>query len=190
MAPPFAVVDFDQGTPEWLEWRQRGIGGSDAPAVMGENRYRSRAALLRDKRGPYREVPQNEAMRRGVELEPIARDAYAERIGHPVAPLCLQSTRHEWLRASVDGICSERRVVVEIKCGRATHAETVRTGRVPRHYYGQLQHILAVTGFDAIDFWCWMPGATTLHLPVARDEDYLARLLAEEARFWEEVLAP
>jgi hypothetical protein len=52
-----------------------------------------------------------------------------------------------------------------------------------------LQHILAVSGFDAIDFWVWLPGKTPLLITVPRDEDYIARLTAAEAEFWAKVEA-
>lgn len=36
---------------EWLSFRKTGIGGSDAPTVVGVNPYNSRYALWADKRG-------------------------------------------------------------------------------------------------------------------------------------------
>jgi len=38
---PYQEVDLIQNTPEWEEWRFTGIGASDAPAIMGENRFKS-----------------------------------------------------------------------------------------------------------------------------------------------------
>ena len=54
---------------------------------------------------------------------------------------------------------------------------------------GQLQHILAVTGLEAIDFWCYLPKKPPVLVTVARDEGYIGRLLEEEAAFWAEVVA-
>ena len=36
---------------------------------------------------------------------------------------------------------------------------TSQTRSAPDYYYGQLQHILAVTGLDSLDFWCYWPGS-------------------------------
>ena len=60
---------------------------------------------------------------------------------------------------------------------------------MPGYYVGQLQHILAISGFAAIDFWVWLPGKKPLLLTVPRDEAYIARLTAASAAFWERVLA-
>ena len=63
-------------------------------------------------------------------------------------------------------------------------------GKVPGYYRGQLQHILAVTGLPAIDFWCYWPatGGPVL-ITERRDDAYIARLIEAEARFWQLVLA-
>jgi hypothetical protein len=52
------------------------------------------------------------------------------------------------------------RSLVEIKGGRGCYWKTRNEGRVPHYYMGQLQHNLAVTGFSAIDFWCYQPGSS------------------------------
>jgi len=184
----YTIVEIEQGTLEWLEWRHNGIGASDAPVVMGENPWKTAAELLREKRGPARESVQNAAMSRGTLLEPEARRRYISRTGRDVQPACLQGSQHEWLRASVDGITSGGDVAVEIKCGESVYRNTSRFGCPPDYYYGQLQHILAVTGLESLDFWCYLPGCRELLVPVERDNNYIERLLDAEFKFWKGVL--
>ena len=69
----FTIVELEQGSREWLKWRHNGIGGSDAPAVMGENPWKSVRALHREKTRPPKESRKNAAMIRGTRLEPQAR---------------------------------------------------------------------------------------------------------------------
>ena len=45
----YTIVNLRQNTPKWLEWRGQGIGASDAPAVMGENPWKSADYLLKEK---------------------------------------------------------------------------------------------------------------------------------------------
>jgi putative phage-type endonuclease len=181
------VVQLTQGTLEWLEWRNKGVGASDAPTIMGENPWKTSTELLREKRGRAKQSEGNAAMARGTALEPEARQAYISQTGKWVQPACLQSDAFEWLRASVDGITSDLNAVVEIKCGESVYRNTSAYGRVPKHYYGQLQHILAVTGLPSIDFWCYLPGRPAVLVPVERDDVYLARLLETEFKFWGQV---
>ena len=151
---------------------------------MGENRFKSSAQLLQEKRGPVRDFGQNAAMARGTKLEPEARRLYVAKTGRDVRPACLQSTRYDWLRASLDGLAVNNDVVVEIKCGQSAYRTASQTRSVPDYYYGQVQHILAVTGFDLLDFWCYWPGYPPLLIPVPRNVAYIERLLNKELEFW------
>jgi putative phage-type endonuclease len=180
----FTIVELQQGTTEWREWRHNGIGASDASTIMGENRFKSAAQLLQEKRGPAQDYGQNAAMARGTELEPEARRLYVAKTDREVRPACLQSTRYDWLRASLDGLAINHDAVVEIKCGQSAYRTTSQTRSVPDYYYGQMQHILAVTGLDSLDFWCYWPGCPTLLIPVARNVAYIERLLNRELEFW------
>lgn len=180
----FTIVDLQQGTVEWREWRHNGIGASDAPIIMGENPFKSLAQLLTEKRGPTPNARQNSAMALGTKLEPEARRRYIVKTGKDVRPVCLQSTRYEWLRASLDGFAVNHDAAVEIKCGESVYRKTSRSRSVPQHYYGQLQHLLAVTGLDTLDFWCYWPGSRELLVPVKRDANYIERLMKRELDFW------
>lgn len=180
----FAIVELQQGTPEWGEWRHNGIGASDASTIMGENRFKNIAQLLQEKRGPTQDYGQNAAMSRGTELEPQARRLYVAKTGKDVRPACLQSTRYDWLRASLDGLAINQDAVVEIKCGQSAYRTASQTRSVPVYYYGQTQHILAVTGFDSLDFWCYWPGYPELLIVVPRNVVYIERLLSRELEFW------
>jgi putative phage-type endonuclease len=183
----YTIVNLQQNTPAWLEWRNQGIGASDAPAIMGENPWKSVDYLLREKCTGKVYDP-NAAMARGAGLEPEARKCYERKFGIRIAAACLQSTRYEWLRASVDGLAADGSTVVEIKCGESVYRKSAATREVPDYYFGQLQHILAVTGLHEIDFWCYLPSRPEVHIAVARDDGYIKRLLEAEHAFWQRVL--
>lgn len=188
MTPHYTRLDMEQGTARWLAWRTEGIGASEAPAIMGENPWKSRKAVLREKLGLTRRGYGNAAMAFGTQTEPEARARYVRHMGVHVEPACVQSLAHPWLRASLDGLSPDGQRVMEIKCGPKVHAFAAEELAPPRYYYGQLQHILAVTGLHAIDFWCYLPGLPHVHVEVARDEAYIARMLEVEQAFWREVL--
>ncbi len=213
----FRIIDHEQGSIPWLRWRHDGIGGSDTPALMGENPWRSAKALFAEKVAPSRygpagPVPEKPAIAdlfaaaprpaapppdrryrsaasRGTALEPYARDLYNRHVGAETVPNCLESRDRPWQRVSLDGLCLRSNRVVEIKCGDKVYGHSASTGTVPGYYIGQLQHILAISGFDAVDFWVWLPGKTPILINVPRDEAYIARMTAMQADFWERVLA-
>ena len=185
MNTAYTVVNLQQGTTEWLEWRSNGIGASDAPAIMGENPWKSSAYLLSEKLGTARKFGGNAAMARGTALEPEARKRYEAISKVCVTPACLQSNTHKWQRASVDGLAANGNTVVEIKCGESVYKKTAGSRQVPSYYIGQLQHILAVTELPHIDFFCWLPNLPEIHLRIKRDDHYIARLLVIEQAFWQ-----
>ncbi|OFV97907.1 MAG: hypothetical protein A3F68_01905 [Acidobacteria bacterium RIFCSPLOWO2_12_FULL_54_10] len=184
---PYRIVEIAQGTSEWRKWRNKGVGASDAPAIMGENPWKSREQLFEEKLNGTSFKP-NAAMARGTKLEPVARSRYERLVGIKVRPACLQSTRFDWLRASIDGLASDGSSVVEIKCGNSVYEHTASTRQIPKYYFGQLQHILAVTGLSKIDFWCYLPGRPEVHLRIDRENRYIERLMETEQKFWQELL--
>ena len=185
MTTEFSLVDLEQGTTEWLTWRHKGIGASDASTIMGENRFESPSSLLQQKRGPVvLDTFQNEAMVLGTKLEPEARKLYIATTGNEVRPVCVQSSKYDWFRASLDGLSTNHDMVIEIKCGASSYRRVSQTRTIPSYYYGQVQHILAITGLDSLDFWCYWPDNPPVLLPVKRNESYIERLLSKELEFW------
>lgn len=197
-------VDFEQGSDLWLEWRQGGIGGSDAASILNVApaywQNANRAALLAYKaqhigRGHERKTDKNKtaAMMRGTLLEPASRQAYRERTGNHVEPACVMHDSIEWLRASCDGLNKDGSLVVEIKnCNHNDH-EVALGGMVPTHYYPQCIHLLLVTGAPILHYWScsahkrFRPQDLQALVPVKPSKDYMEYLLKEETLFWNEL---
>ena len=182
----FYLVDLQQGTTKWLEWRRSGIGASDAHVAMTSG-FRTRQTLIKEKKGILTRDYKSKAMEEGHQLEPEARALYIKTTGNNVSPACIQSSRYDWLIASLDGISKDYSTVVEIKCGAHTYKTVQESGEIPRPYYSQVQHILAVTGLNSIDFWCYRPNKESLLLPIERDDGYIEELLEAELALWNEL---
>jgi len=150
---------------------------------MGENPWRSPQQLLQEKIYPVAKSTESPEMRRGIELEPAAREEYCRRTGIMVSPICVQHTEHSWIRASLDGMSEAHDHVVEIKCGERSY-QLAESGHVAPYYYAQLQHILQVTGLGEIDYWAYIEPGSGILLRVKRDERYIQDLFQEELAFW------
>jgi len=179
----YFILGITQRSDEWLKWRNEGIGASDAPVIMGESPWKTSRSLLKEKLFGESEW-RNEKMIRGIELEPKALELYQKITGIKMRPVCIQSKIFPWLRASLDGLSYDENRVVEIKCGESVYKKTYYSKQVPFYYYGQLQHILAITGLSSIDFWCFLPNRPYIHLIIKRDDSYIDRLLKAENDFW------
>lgn len=124
-------------------------------------------------------------MRRGLELETAARQAFEARTGIFVEPGTREHADHPFLRASLDGITLDGREIVELKVpGRATFDALRTTGVVPVHYYWQVQQQLAVSGAARCHLWIYAPEEEGLLLPVVPDPEDIARLIARARDLW------
>lgn len=151
------TVELDQNSPEWLKWRQQGIGASDAVSVMGDSPWTSRDELIGVKLGQV-VVEENEKMARGRRLEPEARRMYEQIRGIEVRPVCAVHDTYPWLRASLDGLSLDGKVVLEIKCpGYWPHWRAVYRGAYPRYYRAQIQWQLLVTGAEICHYFSYRP---------------------------------
>jgi len=187
------ICELDQNGPDWHAWRSEGLGGSDAPTVMDENNFQCRDELTAIKMG-RRNVPETPAMRRGKVLEPTARLKYQQMTGIRVRPVCVIHDQYPWLRASLDGLSEDHKIVLEIKCPTSpgTHYCALRR-QVPRYYRAQLQHQLAVTGCEELHFFTYFPDPEfapekqVALVKVKPDRPYIARLIEREKRYWEQL---
>jgi putative phage-type endonuclease len=181
----YRTVDFIQGSLEWLEWRMCGVGASDAPVIMNENPWKSKAYLLKEKLGETNVWAGNAATRRGQVFEPVIRAQIERLLNISIKPVCIQSTEFDmgWMRASLDGISDDGSRVFEIKFGEKVYEHVKLTNTIPRYHYGQLQHILAITGLPFIDYFCGFNNSPTIHIVVQRDEPYIKKMLDAEWGF-------
>jgi putative phage-type endonuclease len=181
------IERLHQNTPDWQRWRLEGIGSSDAPVIMGEGIFKTPKLLWSIKTGRATEHPAGPAARRGRELERAARRAYERQFETQMEPLCLVHERLDWMRASLDGLSFDGSTVLEIKCPlNLRDRNAAAQGRVPTHYYGQLQHQLEVSGAEEAHYWSF-DGRTGSLVKMRPDRDYLKRLVDAEGEFWRRV---
>jgi putative phage-type endonuclease len=184
---------MDQRTDNWLEWRNKGIGGSDAPIIMGVSPWKTPRQLWEEKTGKVKKEDQgNWATERGNRLEPIARAKYELMSDIEMGPATCQHIKYEFLRASMDGWNPQKKRGLEIKfAGRADH-EGARAGKVPDKYYPQVQHQIFVTGAEVVDYASYyVPKGALDHqgelliVEVKPDLEYLKAYLRVAIKFWE-----
>lgn len=175
---------------EWIEWRASGITGSEAPAIMGKSPWVTPLDLFKRRMGLIPPLELNYPMRRGLKLEPEAREKYENIHGIEVPARCLTSESWDVARASFDGLNEEAGHAIEIKCpGKEDHI-TALCGGVPEKYVYQLIHQMFVADLSSIDYVSYNPDSFAPQHQLARvvlmrDEKMERALLIEEKKFWE-----
>ncbi len=176
---------------EWLEYRKQGIGGSDASVVCGMNRYKSSIELWMEKTDqlPYQEA--GEAAYWGTQLEELVRLEFIKRTKIEVKQVkqLLKSREYPFMLANLDGICEHPDYGTCIF--EAKTASAYRMGEwedsIPDEYQLQIQHYMAVTGFQGAYIAVLIGGNTFRWQFVARDEELISMMIQLEKDFWRHV---
>lgn len=186
------VVDLEQRTPEWQEWRREGVSATSCAIIMGENPDKTPLELWQELVGikapqDLSRIPQ---VRKGVKLEPLALNAFEEKYGQIGLPICAESSEHPFIRASFDGLL-ENGSPVEIKnLAEDNHLQVLALReKSPAYqlYYWQVMHQLIVSGASRGYLWFWSPKHEPCCLVVDRDEALCGQIIEAEKNFWEMV---
>lgn len=198
-ADEFATVE--QGSPEWKAIRCGRVTASKVADIIAKgkggapsaSRASYKAALILERMtGCVQDIYQTPAMLHGIECEPIACDAYAERelctlrqigfVEHPTIPMAGASPDR---LVGTDGL-------VEVKCPQpAAHLETLLSKVVPAKYVTQIMWQFACMPerqwCDYVSFNPSFPEAMRLIIiRVVRDDAVIAELETAVTTFLKE----
>jgi putative phage-type endonuclease len=172
---------------EWLQARRKGIGGSDAAAIAGLNKWKSPVAVYLEKIGQAPEEKVNsEAAYWGTMLEDVVAQEFSKRTGLKVRRrnAILQHPEHSFMLANVDRLIVGEKTGLECKTASEYLKEEWKDDEVPAQYLLQCQHYMAVTGFDSWWIAVLIGGNKFVYKKIERDEDIIQYLIQIESDFW------
>lgn len=109
------IVNLEQRTPEWREFRKRGLGSSYIPSIMGCDPYNSIYDTWAKITGKKTEKKTTLPMQRGTDYEKEALEWLCKTTGKIYKPIVVQHKKYPFLYASIDAYCAEDHSIVEIK---------------------------------------------------------------------------
>jgi hypothetical protein len=193
------IVKPAHGSIEWLRLRHRDedgrpvISASDAAAVHGEHRFKTRHQLFAEKQAPEPPISiTNAAMERGNRLEPVIRDWAADRLGvRLVEPSYMYAIENDTapMLATLDAVDEwsyenqpdQPAVVVEIKTYNREW-----DGVLPRYWYWQGVQQALCANVETIT-WAVFDATLSLHLyeqHVTEDEALEHIRAVQDFVFW------
>ena len=144
-----------KGRSEWLEERTKGIGGSDAAAIIGLNPWKDNVQLWEEKTGRKepKDLSNNPRVIYGQKAEEYLRELF--RLDFPEYEVFYQENnswtndKYPFARASLDGWLKDkdgRLGVLEIKTADilSSLSKEKWRGGVPDSYYVQVLHCMMV----------------------------------------------
>lgn len=185
--------DIRQRTRAWHLWRAEGITASQSAVILGRSPYQTAERLKQERLGLVElEDPSGKPfVRRGIEYEDRVRQGFEERHDTILLALCVESTEHPVLRASLDGL-DDNQEPVELKIPtQSTYRQLLAEGEQATAYqlaWVQLQHQLYVT--EARQGWLvfdpWLSGMEPLEFRVRRYDAFLHNeLIPACLAFWD-----
>ena len=183
------VIDIQQKTPEWYEFRRRHIGASDSPIIMGDSPFTTKEELWSQKVFDVRKDTTH-AMQRGIDLEPKAREFFIKETGIEVFPLVAEDDTHPFLSASFDGISLDGKTILEVKCPSTQGG----VNRFPDIYTAQFQKQMYIAGVNEMHYLAYFMikedrgvCITTKIIKIHRDQFYIDKMIEKEVQFWETI---
>ena len=175
--------DVTQGSEQWHELKRGKFTASPSSKLLmgkttqGYNDYIYKIAMER-LTGKLTEGYSNAAMKRGIDMEPMARQSYEVEYLTLVEE-CGFIEVDEWLGCSPDGLVGDDGMI-QIKCPAFnTHIGYIMDNKVPKDYYVQMQAELYVSGRKWNDFVSFHPELPMLILRVEPDKEMFKKIAEE-----------
>jgi hypothetical protein len=175
-------IQVEQGSDEWLQARL-GVPSASSfkklitstgtkSSTFDDYCYELATEIISGERTG---VFVNDAMKRGTELEPVAREMYEFMMDVHVSEYGF--LKSETYGCSPDGIIESSAYGLEIKCPLTkTHLKWLDKGKLPAEHKAQVQGCMLVTGLDRWDFYSYNEHFEDLHVIVERDDEYIDKL--------------
>jgi putative phage-type endonuclease len=190
VAPYRVLLDGDVTREEWLEARRQGIGGSDAPAVLGWGGFHSALDVYADKVTGIHDDSDDEQKSWGRLLEDVIAQEWARRnsVGLRKGPALVQSTRWPHMVASVDRLqidlaSGDDVGIIECKNRSGWVAEEWET--LPADVTAQGLHYAAVYGLRRVDVACLVGGNELRTFTIDAADEVVEALAEAERQWWE-----
>ena len=179
------IMNIEQNTPAWHEWRAGGLGASDVPVVMAASPYKTPLRLWMEKTGQLEAEPIPEFLQfKGGEVEEDAKLEIYEQTGVNFVPVCATSEENDYFRASLDGYSDG--IVLEVKFSGAAYVEElVNGGSVRPDHYQQMQYQMFCAGSEKAKYYVQDPNGNSVITTVDRDEEVIIKLKEKALEFKE-----
>lgn len=187
---------------KWLSLRKEGIGGSDAGAILGVCPWKTAFELWLEKtkqaepadeeKADVQElaeessVTESEVMYWGNRLEALVAEEFEKRSGKKVHKVgMVRSNEYPFMFADVDRKVDGENAILECKTTASWNREKWDEDKIPDSYYCQVQHYMAVGGYDRCYVVCLIGGNKFVMKTVERNQEDIDYLIKAEQEFWE-----
>lgn len=180
------VLTTEMSREDWLRERQKGIGGSDASAILGFNPWKSPFELYIEKTSDTVQEIDNEAIHWGNVLEDVVAEEFTRRTGKRVRRRnqIFKHKDYDWMIANIDRDVVGERALLECKTTHAFNADAWED-EIPWAYMCQLQHYMAVLDYEKAYIAVLIGGQKFIWKEEKRDDEFINLMIQHQKDFWE-----
>lgn len=173
----YKVIDLQQGSEEWLEFRKGKITASLIASILGiKDAFLTKQKAKEVIQGVYTQ-PKNKAMIEGLNKEDeIRKKAKQYNKVDYIEPIVIQSTQNSLYVASLDGIDKEGNIY-EFKYSDNEYNKVVNDNEPSQKYNAQVQFQLYLSNADVCRFGVMNKKGKFIQCDVKRDDDYIIYIL-------------
>ena len=181
-------------TQDWVDERKNYIGGSEVAAVLGQSEYSTPLQVWMTKNGLLPPIEESDVMLFGHFFEPILAGYFESYTGLKTRKLSKSFVHpeHNFLRANIDrqvlsnpenGL--ESTAVLELKT-TTSHRLRALEGQHPKEWMYQIQHYLALTGYELAFLQIYERDTCRFLEPIRieRDEDLIIYMESKLITWW------
>lgn len=187
-----STENMDEST--WLNYRRKGIGGSDAAAVLGVSPYKTVRDVYYEKLGRVPDAKDEGnwvALEVGKRLEDLVAAIFAKKTGfrvwqekvmyqHPLFPFMLADV--DYFFETPNGVIG----ILECKTANIHTKDKWENDAVPYHYEMQCRHYMAVKNLPVSYCACLFGNSEDdfVYRRIDRDLDMEEAMILQEESFW------
>lgn len=179
------ALDEYQG---FLDSRRQGIGATDAAAILNASPWATPFDVYSSKVEEQEATEPSLPMWLGLQIQSTVAALYSKRTGIRLRAVRKQKVhpQFDWMRCHLDyAELGNPKHLVECKT-TSNWDEWGPQGsqKIPPHYWIQVQHEMAVTGAESCTIATLFGLRDFRWYEVARDDEFITRLIAAEEEFW------
>jgi len=176
-------------TPEQLEFRKSGLGGSDAAAAVGLNKWKTPMQLYLEKVGEKEGVQQNNRMYYGSRLEGFVAEEFEIKTGKKceIDENTFVHPKFTWMLANIDRRIKGENAILECKVTKYPLGWGEEyTDQIPTEYLLQVAHYSIVCDVEKVYIAVFIGLDDFKIYEYVRNLSLETKLLLKEEQFWNE----
>jgi len=194
---PTIIDTIGMSHDKWIEYRKKGIGGSDIGAILGVNPYSSALEVWYDKTRGVTKEEENIPAEVGLALEDYLRDKFVQwfkktnnaDIEVVIPTYILRHPVYDFAMANIDGHfydpLTKENAILELKTTNEFGGHKWYGEEMPDSYYLQVQWYMGISGYKRA-YVAFLVGNRKFDVKIVeRNDEVITKILEYAKDFWE-----